>query len=66
MRKDITIEKLLLGGDKMNKSALARQYGCCWEAIDRRINPEKYKKDINCIIKSHKYFKVKSHNFRCL
>ena len=45
MRKDITIEKLTLGGDKVNKSALARQYGCCWETIDRRLNPEKYKKD---------------------
>lgn len=45
MRKDITIEKLLLGGDKLNKSALARQYGCCWETIDRRLNPNKYKKD---------------------
>ncbi len=37
MRKDITKEKLLEGGDvKINKSALARQYGCCWETIDRR------------------------------
>ena len=45
MRKDITIEKLILGGDKVNKSALARQYGCCWETIDRRLNPEKYKKE---------------------
>lgn len=45
MRKDITIEKLLKGGVNLNKSALARQYGCCWETIDRRINPEKYQKD---------------------
>ena len=45
MRKDITINKLLDGGEKMNKSALARQYGCCWETIDRRLNPEKYKKE---------------------
>jgi len=43
MRKDITVEKLMLGGKKMNKSALARQYGCCWETIDRRLNPNKYK-----------------------
>ena len=35
MRKDIAIEKIKLGGDKLNKSALARQYGCCWETIDR-------------------------------
>ena len=45
MRKDITIEKILIGGEKVNKSALARQYGCCWETIDRRLNPDKYKKE---------------------
>ena len=45
MRKDITIEKIMLGGDFVNKSALARQYGCCWETIDRRLNPDKYKKE---------------------
>lgn len=43
MRKDITIEKLMLGGKKLNKSELARQYGCCWRTIDRRLNPDKYK-----------------------
>ena len=26
MRKDITIEKIMLGGKKVNKSELARQY----------------------------------------
>ena len=45
MRKDITINKLLVGGEKVNKSALAKQYDCCWRTIDRRLNPEKYKKD---------------------
>ena len=45
MRKDITIEKIMLGGERVNKSALARQYGCCWETIDRRLNPDKYKKE---------------------
>lgn len=45
MRKDITLEKIMLGGEKLNKSALARQYGCCWETIDRRLNPDKYKKE---------------------
>jgi len=45
MRKDITIEKLVIGGEKMNKSELARQYDCCWRTIDRRLNPEKYKKE---------------------
>ena len=42
MRKDIEKEKLLKGSDvKINKSAHARQYNCCWETIDRRLNPEK-------------------------
>ena len=45
MRKDITVEKLKLGGTKVNKTQLARQFNCCWETIDRRLNPEKYKKD---------------------
>ena len=45
MRKDITIEKIMLGGERLNKSALARQYGCCWRTIDRRLNPNKYKKE---------------------
>ncbi len=45
MRKDITINKLLEGGKKVNKSALAKQYDCCWRTIDRRLNPEKYKKE---------------------
>ena len=43
MRKDITVEKIMRGGEKMNKSALARQYECCWRTIDRRLNPNKYK-----------------------
>lgn len=29
----------------MNKTALAKQYGCCWRTIDKRLNPEKYKKE---------------------
>jgi hypothetical protein len=45
MRKDITIEKLALVGKNLNISALARQYGSCWRTIDRRLNPDKYKKD---------------------
>ena len=45
MRKDITIEKIMLGGSKMNKTKLAKQYGCCWRTIDRRLNPDKYKKE---------------------
>lgn len=42
MRQDITKDKILLGGERVNISALARQYNCCWETIDRRLNPEKY------------------------
>ena len=45
MRKDITIEKIMLGGGKINKSELARQYGCCWRTIDKRLNPGKYLKE---------------------
>ena len=40
MRKDITIEKMIIGGEKVNKSELARQYDCCWITIDKRLNPE--------------------------
>lgn len=43
MRKDIAVEKLMEGGARINKSALARQYNCCWKTIDRRLNPDKYK-----------------------
>ena len=45
MRKDITVEKILLGDDKVNISETARRFGCCWRTIDRRLHPEKYKKD---------------------
>ena len=44
MRKDIAIEKIKLGGEKVNKSKLPRRYGCCWKTIDWRFNPKKYKK----------------------
>ena len=46
MRKDITIENIVLGGEKINKSETARQYNCCWRTIDRKLNPNKYKKEI--------------------
>ena len=42
MRQDITKEKILNGGDKVNKSAIARQFNCCWRTIDKRLNLEKY------------------------
>ena len=44
MRKDISIESML-GGDKINKSKLARKHNFCWRTIDRRLNPDKYKKN---------------------
>ena len=47
MRKDIIIEKLMLGGEKMNKSELARRYNCCWKTIDQRLNTENKKKKEN-------------------
>ena len=50
MRKDITIEKIMLGGEKINKSELARQYGCCWRTIDKRLNPDKYSKEKKILI----------------
>lgn len=44
MRKDISIESMI-GGDKINKSKLARKYNFCWRTIDRRLNLDKYKKN---------------------
>lgn len=44
MRKDISIESMI-GGDKINKSKLARKYNFCWRTIDRRLNPDKHKKN---------------------
>ena len=60
MRKDITTNILVDGGEKINKSALARQYGCCWRTIDRRLNPEKYKKEKKERIYSSKLDEYKS------
>ena len=61
MRKDITINLILEGGEKINKSALARQYGCCWRTIDRRINPEKYKYE-----KKIRIYNSKLDNFKTI
>ena len=60
MRKDITIEKMIVGGEKVNKSELARQYDCCWRTIDRRLNPEKYKKEKKKRIYTSKLDKFKN------
>ena len=56
MRKDISIEKLTNGGGNINKSELSRQYNCCWRTIDRRLNPDKYKKEKKIRIL---YFKIR-------
>lgn len=61
MRKDINTENIMNGGVKINKSALARQYGCCWETIDRRLNPEKYKRE-----KSKRIYASKLDEFKNL
>ncbi|MEG2235974.1 MAG: IS21 family transposase [Clostridia bacterium] len=46
MRKDLTVELLVEREvKKLNKTELARVYGCCWETIDRRLNPDKYNKN---------------------
>lgn len=52
MRQDINKDKILLGGERVNISVLARQYNCCLETIDKRLNPEKYFKPK----KMRKYF----------
>lgn len=61
MRKDITTNILVDGGEKINKSALARQYGCCWRTIDRRFNPEKYKVD-----KKERIYKSKLDEYKSI
>ena len=41
------IEKIIIGGEKVNKSELARQYDCCQRTIDRRLNFKKYQREKN-------------------
>ena len=72
MRNDIIVENLIKKeGEKVNKSALARQYSCCWRTIDRRLNTSKYnfekKKKINFDILNSNNSKVKplkEHNLK--
>ena len=46
MRKDITVESFYRKeGEKLNVSAIARQYNCCWRTADKKVHPEKYKKE---------------------
>lgn len=61
MRKDITTNILVDGGEKINKSALARQYGCCWRTIDRRLNPDKYNHE-----KKERIYKSKLDNYKSI
>jgi len=53
MKKDITSEKIMLGGE------IARQYGCCFGTIDRRLNPDKYHKE-----KSKRIYTSKLDDFK--
>lgn len=62
MRKDISIEILVRKGEcKLNKSALARQFNCCWETIDRKLNPEKYKRE-----KKKRHYSSKLDEFKTI
>lgn len=46
MRKDITHETVYRKeGEKLNVSAKAREFGCCWRTMDKRIHPERYKSE---------------------
>ena len=54
----------MIGGDKINKSKLARKYNFCWRTIDRRLNPDKQnKKERIYISKLDKYIKSQEENF---
>ena len=53
MRKDITTNILVDGGEKINKSALARQYGCCWRTIGGLIQK-------NISMKKRKIIQIKT------
>ena len=59
IRKDIFVEKLVNEGDKINKSQLVRQYGCCWRTIDRRLNFDKYRKEKKKRVYTSKLDKLK-------
>lgn len=45
MRKDVENQIYMIGGDFVNKSEIARRFGCSWKTVDRKINPTKYSKD---------------------
>lgn len=46
MRKDIENKIYMMGGGEfVNKSEIARRFGCSWITVDRKINPDKYRKE---------------------
>ena len=45
MRKDVENQIYMIGGEILNKSEVARRFGCSWKTVDRKINPTKYTKD---------------------
>lgn len=44
MRKDVENQIYMIGGEILNKSEVARRFGCSWKTVDRKINPSKYTK----------------------
>lgn len=44
MRKDVENQIYMIGGEIVNKSEMARRYGCSWKTVDRKINPRKYER----------------------
>ena len=47
MRKDVENQIYMIGGEIVNKSEIARRYGCSWKTVHRKINPSKYEKQKN-------------------
>ena len=46
MRKDVENQIYMMGGEKiLNKSEIARRFGCSWKTVDKKINPSKYVKN---------------------
>ena len=44
MRRDVENQIYMIGGDIVNKSEVARRFGCSWKTVDRKVNPDKYSK----------------------
>lgn len=42
MRKDVENQIYMTGGEILNKSEIARRFGCSWKTVDRKVNPNKY------------------------